>query len=1443
MQNESVLQKPYLNERVTRAVDAADEVRKNYADALKSLQSAQRTRDNLLKAQEKAAQTQLDEALAKLEKVRGDIAAQHSSPQFMLKTARGAEEKLRLAKSLPFLSDARRKALESDKKSRETLRYVALARYLVGFSDPSSSQQRPTQGLFGDDNDTESSSNNSSSSLLSELSRSMSADESDLSDEERENALQFKQRLLSLIRQMQADRERYEQALVEQDLLQMQLDQLDTAATIARQAVTNADPADSDPRLQRLRGELAEFDALQQRLQRLIAQRSTETLQLQLQTTGQEIARLVHAQRGLALEQVIGRLAASVRAELDGDLRLAATESASLQDALDKVVQKREELSEATRERIDEANRNISSMEEALAESLDAYADVEQQLRDALPELKEVKLWPTSLQGERSTVEQAIVAALKQFNIEVLKLENAKPDDIDPVTGKHKSCSPPFTLSQYQRALMHYVNDGFEVLPGVLLLWEPGTGKTQGSVSAAVENLRVRFVERNGDKAVNQAGAVDVLILGFTEDNLNDFRKTLLRTLDDVFGEDGYSVARESGNIKAGDLTIQLRIVGSDGTARPAIVAIQRYSVGARRANEMRIDPNGILLLDEAHFMSTRDVPTESTNRRQVLDTVAAWEKKVVNFTGVKLLLTATPSGANRDPEMLLKLLKYLPPQRGGAASAADKRSVTAHKNWFRERADGLGYEWVDGARQEFERDWLRARISFIALRFDKRVFPQVEARCAGAADNEQCVYEVNENTLTLANERPPLTQADQEARRLLDYARMAPMLVRVPLSAKEIKGLDKDIRTASLNTRNPELADCATDGSPLKDFDDDEVEECARYAHYAHKKGGGQWASGGGFDIESKVKAIRQVIDIVREKRGPTRHVVIASGYEGASRRYFQAPFLEEFTKAGYERVDKKHVRDDAAAQKLLQKAASKRRYASLTGGTYTRSTAVKTSAEKQRMKQVFFSDANRDGSIIEVLVVDASMLTGFDAKGATHLHIASPVLNQQQAWSRILRRCAQPVADAVVYVYTYTSYVPESVKEKTKSRVHITPDEIVLESLKRKRQKTQPIDLMRDAMRNSAFDRYFFADYSTGGAVSGALEEGETPVQALTQHDYVLWQVVRAAERQEPQMPKRGDQVPPPLPPQADEMEQFAQEFFVGEPWRVAAPVRLAGANMDDAKAERIADTLVAVLRMNLLSDLALLRAFMAQRLSANKRQQLAEYLDRKAAATPPALMKAYENYYRLQLAANRHYQNIVSRTVGLYDRVREQRADLLDAADDLSQRAAPELPPTPKPALPPRGKKRQSTMQLLQGPSRSAELDDEEDPFGIFEPRPAASSPGNVLQPTPTAPELTPYTIAPTLGREEALDFPSPKTPELEEQTATAAAAEADRSAKSKDDASAASSSLYGTPVGSLRGGDDSSVATLFGTAADDASFKIMSDKEKKAAPRLRSAPAKL
>ena len=694
-----------------------------------------------------------------------------------------------------------------------------------------------------------------------------------------------------------------------------------------------------------------------------------------------------------------------------------------------------------------------------------------------------------------------------------------------------------------------------------------------------------------------------------------------------------------------------------------------------------------------------------------MLAAVSAWERVVENYGGVKLLLTATPSGANRDPQMLLRLLKYLPPERG--AQNQDRRDPQVWQQWFEERDDGLGYKWRAGARQEFEEEWLRARVSFISLRFDKRVFPRIETRCSGASSEKQCVYEIGDSGLQLINRLPTLSEADQNARRMLDYARMAPMIVQVPLLKEEVDGLLTKIRTASLNTRNPELAACTKLHENTEEFTDEQIEQCAAYAHYEHKKGGGQWASGGGFDIKSKMRGVRRVIDMTQE---PGRHVIVASGYEGASTRYFQGPLLDEFTKKSkdseaYTRILKKDVQDDGAMQRLMSGGSGNqaKRLASLTGTTYARTSQSKTAGEKQRMKEIFFSDANADGSIIKVLVVDASMLTGFDAKGARYLHILSPVLNQQQAWSRILRRCAQPVKDAIVYVFTYVSYIPQAAKEK--QNIYVTPDQMILDAMQRRRQIVQPIDLMREAMRQAAYDHYFFADYSSGGADRSALGDDDDDAELLaplTQNEYVVWRLLlrdtaldiaakpdAENERREaanalaalfgggttssdssPVTLLAGMRRNPPasaaqmLSERASSAERsalvFADRFFVPDPWKRADPSGVVKPNENNAA--RLLASIVDIVSMNKLIDLALLEKFIDQKLSKRKIADLLQLLNKKAAITPKGLLDGYQDYLNLQVNANKHYRDVIIGSVSLVDGTNEATQTLRQRAQSL-------------------------------------------------------------------------------------------------------------------------------------------------------------------------------
>jgi hypothetical protein len=539
---------------------------------------------------------------------------------------------------------------------------------------------------------------------------------------------------------------------------------------------------------------------------------------------------------------------------------------------------------------------------------------------------------------------------------------------------------------------------------------------------------------------------------------------------------------------------------------------------------------------------------------------------------------------------------------------------------------------------------------------------------------------------LAPAVDRPRLSQPELEARQLLEYGKMAPTLVRVPMSAAEISEFKKKAAakppTTSLSTRNPEMAECASSAQPIEQWTDKQVEDCAGYAHYAHKQKkrkakpgeeekvvkGGQWASGGGFDIASKAAAVHRVIDGIRISAGATRHVVIGSGYEAASPRYFHAKLLAAFD--DFETVT---LTTEASAAKLLA-APRRRRIATLVGSTVTEK-------QKQRIKQIFFSNENADGSIIEVLVVDASMLTGFNAPGATHLHIMSPVLNQQQAWSRILRRCAQPVAQSTVYVYTYKTYIAQP-----GTKITVTPDEMVLEGLRRKHQTVEPVDLMMQEMIRNSYDRYWFAEYSSGGAIGGggAAGAGAARVQPLTQQEYII-SVVFQTFKPKPERVVAAQEEPHAAP--VNQLHRFAQDFFIGQPWVMAHPAAFARRDVattttatTTTTAETILQQLISLVDMNLMVDMPLLTAFIAENLSAAQRNEITALLEEKARVTPPQLLRSFDDYLALQEVANDHYQRVLHNVVALAQGYADETEALNDAARSS---APPATSPPPPPA----------------------------------------------------------------------------------------------------------------------------------------------------------------
>lgn len=1286
---DEILQKPYFSEVVQEAVFNSKSAKNQFEKAVDDLQNAQKQQDEIFQRREELANEKLAAALSLLEEMRKDFI---KTPEFILGTAKGAEEQLKWAKKTPRLSTAELKAFEKAKQDLETTRYLALARYIL--AAPKNFTERVSQALVNDES----------------------------SDEERSNNDEFKNRVIALAQELERERIEYEDAYAKQQMLKYQLSQIEDAITDVEK-VLQANPQAVDERLQRLRVELQDFKDLQTALQ---AQKETQDLvsmRLQMNATAQEIFRLVETQRQTSRALLLSRLAKTLSRDYAAKEEKTAEQIKALRDALEAIKEQRAETNEAIEEHIQENRDIVEQLEEQLANAQEAFALTEEKLRAELPDENAFSLWPTTLDGDLKQFEEKIVGAMKKFNIAKLKLEDAKPDEIDPATGKFKSClSESLTLSEYQRALMHYVNDNFLALPGVLIIWEPGTGKTLGSVSACVENLRVRYIENNGkefSKLPVPANAIDVLILGFTDDNLNDFRNTFFKALArDLQGQ--YELGKSFG--EDASQTDQIILTGKDGKKRTARVMTQRYSVGGGKADQVKMHPDGIMLVDEAHFMVTREVPTNSTNYKQVVDTVKAWERVVMNFSGVKLILTATPSGANRDPTKMFELLKYMSKERG---DKKDNRNVEAWKKWFKPRADGRGVEWVgEEAKREYEQDWLRARVSYVSLRFDRRVFPQIETKCGGK-DNQQCIFQVGDDgTLQLASDRPTLTAQEIEARDMLEYGRMAPLIVQVPLNLQESIDFAKKSTAASTsaNTRNPELAECAKNKTPLGEQTDEEVEACANFAHYGHKKvvHGGQYASGGGFDIESKASASHKVIDAIA-KKNPTRHLIIASGYEGASPRYFQQNLIKEFK--DFEQIQPKDVSSDDATARFMKNAKKARRVALLTGTTWSPSSQTKTAKQKQLIKRIFFSDENADGSLIEILIVDASMLTGFDAKGATHLHIFSPVKNQQQAWSRILRRCAQPVSKSTVYVYTYKTFIPDSVKSNPKNLIQITPDEMVLESMRRKRLDVQPIDLLMQEMIKDSYDRYWFAEYSSGGLQrANVVGDGKPQVLPLTQQEYILWRVFagnefaesdeqplfaiesgkeasftnaaraiagrakKAANRFFRQRNNQAPELPPALqtpslPAESaplSDIYQFARDFYTGTPWIAADPTHFSKDN--GSKASSILDNLVKLVDMNLLVDLSLLTVFIAENLSPAKNQQITDILDAKAAVTPPALMRTFEEYYLLQEVANAHYREIVKTAVDLYEARMDAVEDLTKTAADTKNEQPPALPPTP-------------------------------------------------------------------------------------------------------------------------------------------------------------------
>jgi hypothetical protein len=151
---------------------------------------------------------------------------------------------------------------------------------------------------------------------------------------------------------------------------------------------------------------------------------------------------------------------------------------------------------------------------------------------------------------------------------------------------------------------------------------------------------------------------------------------------------------------------------------------------------------------------------------------------------------------------------------------------------------------------------------------------------------------------------------------------------------------------------------------------------------------------------------------------------------------------------------------------------------------------------------------------------------------------------------------------------------------------------------------------------------------------------------------------------------------------------LHKFAQDFFINAPWQVVPALAVGGAGDASKKTAALVEQLVSLASMNLMVDLPLLTAFLVENLSQTKREQVFALLSAKAAATPPQLMRTFDDYLQLQEIANAYYRQIVQRAVdvahGYADETKTLREALMPAPPPTPQLESPESSP-PAPPLP--------------------------------------------------------------------------------------------------------------------------------------------------------------
>lgn len=635
----------------------------------------------------------------------------------------------------------------------------------------------------------------------------------------------------------------------------------------------------------------------------------------------------------------------------------------------------------------------------------------------------------------------------------------------------------PVKLKEYQKAVVSLVSNPKLNTPGLLVMWDTGTGKTIAAAATIVETLK------NPERESGQA-----MVLGFSISNLFMFYCDIKRYLGDSYDA---ITAKLIGNQFSDTGSEHTEFLFRVNNLQCSVIFIRMHLSPESHFKKSRVDSKGLLVVDEVHFV-IRGPPPKGKTVTVNQNTLQQWQKFITDHDGKKLLLSATPVGKEGDPNGVLQVLKLL----------KRNQDVDANK-WFDTKGN-----WVsECARQEFYNNWVKGLVSYVSLRFDQSVYPAVLTTCEGGDPNKPCAWKFNIKDLSFTlDQTREYTPEELEIRESRDYTNLVPSVIMVPQSHKAAESLRKRTR------EQPGLISCMVNDPK----EEKEKEKCADHAKGFEKGSfhGYKFSSGGGYDYDVKGLALRAQIDA--HYLAKKKHLVIATLNPRIPVNYYQESVLEplqnktSFNNKPLVSINASTFPKSLNIEEWFRQIGVQRRFISTLGN-------VVTTEQDSLSQRIFNHPLNSDGRYVEVLIVEGKRLTGLDVPGAHCMHFLSPPqdkTSQKQAYGRILRQCALAnyakttgIKDPYVRVFTYVSFPDKTGRESFK----VTPDELVINWLSKEKgnYSLSPVERLLEEMKEGAVDRDFFGSYSLGSK-----RKKETRITPMDFFDDIIWYELQGNE-----------------------------------------------------------------------------------------------------------------------------------------------------------------------------------------------------------------------------------------------------------------------------------------------------------------------------------------